>query len=162
MAPNSSILALKIPWAEEPMGCKGLDMTEHTYELVINLCVSNFCLPFTCFILQFSSSVMSNSLWAHGDYSTRGFPVHHQLLELAQTHVHWVSDAIQPSHPLSSPSPAFNFSKHQGLFQWVSCIKCPNIGASASVSVLYFINIASGMFFFFVVKFVCPPNIGSA
>ena len=50
-----------------------------------------------------------------------GFPVHHQLLELAQTHVHWVSDAIQPSHPLSSPSPpAFNLSQHQDLFKWVS------------------------------------------
>ena len=48
--------------------------------------------------------------------STPGFPVHHQLPELAQTHVHWVSDAIQPSHPLSSPSPpAFNISQHQGL-----------------------------------------------
>ena len=54
------------------------------------------------------------------DCSTPGLPVHHQLLELAQTHVHWVSDAIQPSHPLSSPSPAFNLSQHQGLFQWVS------------------------------------------
>ena len=49
-----------------------------------------------------------------------GFPVHHQLSELAQTHVHQVSDAIQPSHPLSSPSPAFNLSQHQGLFQGVS------------------------------------------
>ena len=48
-------------------------------------------------------------------------PVHHQFPELAQTQVHWVSDAIQPSHPLSSPSsPAFNLSQHQGLFQWVS------------------------------------------
>ena len=55
------------------------------------------------------------------DCSTPGFPVHHQLLELAQTHVHWVTDAIQPSHPLSSPSPpAFNLSQHQGLFKWVS------------------------------------------
>ena len=54
------------------------------------------------------------------DCSTPGFPGHHQLLELAQTHVHWVSDAIQPLHPLSSPSPpAFNLSQHQGLFQWV-------------------------------------------
>ena len=52
--------------------------------------------------------------------STPGFPVYHQLLELACTHVHWVSDAIQPSHPLSSSSPAFNLSQHQGLFQWVS------------------------------------------
>ena len=49
------------------------------------------------------------------------FPVHHQLTELAQTHVHWVSDAIQSSHLLSSPSLSiFNLSKHQGLFQWVS------------------------------------------
>ena len=55
------------------------------------------------------------------DCSTPGVPVHHQLPEFYQTHVHWVSDAIQPSHPLSSPShPAFNLSQHQGLFQWVS------------------------------------------
>ena len=55
------------------------------------------------------------------DCSMPGFPVHHQLPELTQTHVHWVSDDIQPSHPLSSPSsPAFNLSPHQGLFQWVS------------------------------------------
>ena len=51
------------------------------------------------------------------DCSTPGLPVHHQLPELAQTHVHWVGDAIQPSHPLSSPSPsAFSLSQHQGLF----------------------------------------------
>ena len=50
-----------------------------------------------------------------------GFPVFHHLLEFAQTHLHWVGDAIQPSHPLSSPSPpAFSVSQHQGLFQWVS------------------------------------------
>ena len=53
--------------------------------------------------------------------STPGFPVHHQLPELIQTHVHWVGDAIQPSHPLSSPCPpAFNHSQHRGLFKWVS------------------------------------------
>jgi len=52
------------------------------------------------------------------DCSTPGFPVHHQLPELAQTHVHRVGDAIQPSHPLSSPSPpALNLSQHQDLFQ---------------------------------------------
>ena len=57
------------------------------------------------------------------DCTTPGFLVHHQLPELAQTHVHWVSDAIQPSHPLSSPSPpAFNLSKHQSLYQWVSSL----------------------------------------
>ena len=53
--------------------------------------------------------------------SRPGLPVHHQLLELAQTYIHAISDAIQPSHPLSSPSPpAFNLSHNQGLFQWVS------------------------------------------
>ena len=52
--------------------------------------------------------------------SMPGFPVHHQLPELAQTIVHWVGHAIQPSHPLKSLSPpAFNLSQHQGLFQWV-------------------------------------------
>ena len=52
--------------------------------------------------------------------STSVFPVLHYFSEFAQTHVHWVGDAIQPSHPLSSPSPpAFNLSQHQGLFQWV-------------------------------------------
>ena len=52
------------------------------------------------------------------DCSMPGFPVHHQLLELAQTHVHPVGDAIQPSYPLPSPAhPAFNLSQYQGLFQ---------------------------------------------
>ena len=54
------------------------------------------------------------------DCSTLDFPVLHCLPEFAQSHVYWVNDAIQPSHPLSSPSPpAFNLSQHQGLFQWV-------------------------------------------
>ena len=55
------------------------------------------------------------------NHSTTGLPVHHQLPESTQTHVHWVGDAIQPSHPLSSSSPpALNLSQHQGLFKWVS------------------------------------------
>ena len=104
--------------------------------------------------VQFSHSVMSESLWPHGlqharppcpsptqlisdiqilfsclvmtlsnpvDCSMPGFPILHHLLELSQTHVHWVSDAIQPSYPLSSTSTsALNLSQHQGLFQWVS------------------------------------------
>ena len=73
------------------------------------------------------------------DYSTPGFPVHHQLLKFAQTHVHQVSDAIQPSHPLSFPSlPAFNLSQHQGLFQMSHLFASgsQSIGASASASVL--------------------------
>ena len=57
------------------------------------------------------------------DCSTPGFPVYHQLLELAQTPVHWAGDAIQPSHPLLPPSPpVFDLSQHQGLFQWVSSL----------------------------------------
>ena len=57
------------------------------------------------------------------DCSMPGFPVLNHLLKFAQIHVHWVGDAIQPSHPLSSPSPpAFNLSQHQGLFLWVSSL----------------------------------------
>ena len=57
------------------------------------------------------------------DCSTPGLPVHHQLLEFTQTHAHWVGDAIEPYHPLSSPSPpAFNLSQHQGLFRWLSSL----------------------------------------
>ena len=72
--------------------------------------------------VQFSSVTQScQTLCDPMDCSTPGFPVHHQLLEPTQTHVHRVSDAIQPSHPLLSPSPpAFNLSHHQGLFKWVS------------------------------------------
>ena len=67
--------------------------------------------------VQFSRSVVSDSLQPMS-CSTPGLPVHHQLLEFTQTHVHLVSDAIQPSHPLSSPSPpAPNPSQHQSLFQ---------------------------------------------
>ena len=72
--------------------------------------------------VQFSSvTQLCAALFNPMDCSTAGFPVHHQLPELAQTHVHRVCDAIQTSHPLSSPSPpSFNLSQHQGLFQWVS------------------------------------------
>ena len=73
-----------------------------------------------CF--QFSSVAQScPTLCDPMDCSTTGFPGHHQPPELAQAHVHPVSDAIPPSHPLSSPSPpALNLSQHQALFQWVS------------------------------------------
>ena len=67
-------------------------------------------------MLLFSCSVVSNSLQPHGWSSTPGFPVLHHLPELAQTHVHRVSDAIRPSRPLLSPSPpVFSLSQHQGL-----------------------------------------------
>ena len=67
--------------------------------------------------VQFSRSVMSDSLRPH-ESQHAGLPVHHQLPEFTETHVHRVNDAIQPSHPLSSPSPpAPNPSQHQSLFQ---------------------------------------------
>ena len=75
-----------------------------------------------CLWVQFSSVAQScPTLCNHMDCNMSGLPVHHQLPELAQTHVHRLGDAIQLFHPLSSPSlPTFNLSKHQGLFQWVS------------------------------------------
>ena len=72
----------------------------YQFSSVAQLCLT-LCDPMTC--------------------SMPGLPVHHQLTESTQTHVHWVGDAIQPSHPLSSPSPpALNLSQHQDLFKWVS------------------------------------------
>ena len=91
--------------------------------------------------IQFSS-VQSQScltLCNPMDWSTPAFPVHHQLPELAQTHVHWVGHAIQPSYPLLSPfPPVFNLSQHQDLFQMSQFFTSggQSIGVSASASVL--------------------------
>ena len=76
------------------------------------------------YLFQFSSVAQLCPTFCNPmDCSKPGLPVHHQLPEFTQTHVHWVGDAIQPSQPLSSPSPpAFNLSQHQGLFQWVSSL----------------------------------------
>ena len=77
-------------------------------------------------IVQFSSVAQScPTLRDTMDHSIPGLPVHRQLPESIQTHLHWLSDAIQPSHHLSSPSPSpsvFNLSQHQGLFKWVSSL----------------------------------------
>ena len=83
-------------------------------------------------MLLFSCSVVSNSLPPHGLQHAR-LP----YLSLSQTHVHWVDDAIQPSHPLSSPSPpALNLSQHLGLFQWVTSLYQLAKRTEASASVL--------------------------
>jgi len=90
---------------------KLLTFAKSTYSILV-------CAQFSS--VQFSRSVVSDSSWPH-ESSTPGLPVHHQLLEFTQTHVHRISDAIQSSHPLSSPSPpAPNPSQHQSLFQWVN------------------------------------------
>ena len=81
-----------------------------------SLCTYVFFVPCFCSVAQSCPTLCSPV-----NCSTLGFPVLHYLLESAQTHVHWVSDAIQPSHPLSPSSPpAFRLSQHQDLFQWVS------------------------------------------
>ena len=75
------------------------------------------CLKIPSLVQSFSQVQLFETPWT----GMPGFPVHHQFLELTQTHAHRVSDAIQPSHPLSSVSPpAFSLSQHQDLFQWVS------------------------------------------
>ena len=93
-----------------------------------------------CEVVQFSSlAQLCPTLCNPMNRSTPGLPVHHQLPEFTQTHVHWVGDALQPSHLLSSPSPpAFNLSQHQGLFKWVSSLHqvAEVLGVSASTSVL--------------------------
>ena len=95
-------------WLEEGEAWKMVELKDHQQLDMESICsVIQLCL----------------TLCDPMDWSTPGFPVHHQLLDLAQTHVHWVGDAIQPSHPLSSPSPpTFNLSQDLGPFQWVSSL----------------------------------------
>ena len=107
------------------------------------LCFSSFSMIIVVNICLVISSVQSVAqscltLWGPMNCSMPGFPVHHQPPELAQTHVHWVSDTIQPFHPLSSPSPpAFSLSQHQGLFQGPFFTSGgQTTGVSASTSVL--------------------------
>ena len=96
------------------------------WDLNLRACASVSCFGILAY-LSYQFSLVTQScltLCDPMDCSTPGLPVHHQLLEFTQTHVHWVGDAIQPSHPLLSPSPsAFNLSQQQGLFKWVSQIK---------------------------------------
>ena len=91
-------------------------------------------------VLNWSCSIAKScpTLWDPMDYSMPGIPVRHHFPEFAQTHVHWVSDAIQPSHPLLSPPlTALILSQHQRLFQWVGSFtsSAQSIGALASASV---------------------------
>ena len=132
MATHSSTLAWKIPWMKEPhrLQSMGSQRVGHNWATSLFLFFKkngifvqwNFRQKNMNSSVQFSPSVTSD-FCDPMECSAPGFPVHHQLPELAQTHVHHVSDAIQPSHPLSSPSPpAFNLSQHQGLSKWVSSL----------------------------------------
>ena len=144
MATHTSTLAWKIPRMEErdrlqPMGLQrvGHDWaTSHSLSIYIIYCTSHdtihksrndyaiaeFEIKAGNTNVQFSSvAQLCPTLCDPMKHSTPGLPVYHQLLEFTQTHVHRVGDAIQPSHPLLSPSPpALNPSQHQILFQWVN------------------------------------------
>ena len=131
MATHCSILAWKIPWQRSlagysPWDHKELDTPErltHTHmpctfssisDIFLKPCIYEFC----CCLCSIAKS--SLTLCDSMDCSTPGFPVFHYLPEFVPTHVHWISDAIQPSHSLSPASPpALNLSEHHGLFQWV-------------------------------------------
>ena len=94
---------------------------KESFKVNTTMGVDNFSfLPF--WILSLIVAQSCPTLCDPMDCSMPCFPVLHYLPEFAQTHVHWINDAIQWSHPLSSPSPAFNLPQHQGLFQWVSSL----------------------------------------
>ena len=132
---------LSRPWASLFTHCYSLASEQDTYQCCASLRLTmkgqrvgggpipgNPCPFLKIFgiilpLIQFSSvqSFSRVRLCDPMDCSTPGLPVHHQLPEFTETHVHWVRDAIKPSHPLSSPSPpALNLSQHQGLSKWVS------------------------------------------
>ena len=113
MATHSNTLAWKIPWTEEPGGLQSTGSQRVGHDWATSLYTLTY---------QFSSVTQSClTLCDPMNCSTPGLPVHHHLPEFTQTHIHLVSDAIQPAHPLSSPSPpAPNPSQHQSLFQWVN------------------------------------------
>ena len=132
MATHSSVLAWRIPGTREPGGLPsmrshrvGHDWSDLAAAVnnFISSCLKHRTLSSYC-VRKIRDQIVALScptLCDPMNCSTPGLPVHHQLPEFTQTHVHWVRDAIQPSHPLSSPSPpAPNPSQHQSLFQWVN------------------------------------------
>ena len=132
-----------IPWKEKGKIFWQKKWSAYFANVMYKLCIK---FPFMFIInltIQFSSvqfisvAQLCPTLCYPMNHSTPGLPVHHHLPEFTQTHVHRVHDAIQPSHPLSSPSPpAPNPSQHQGLFQWVNTshqvAKVTGVSASAS------------------------------
>ena len=119
MATHSNTLAWKIPWTEKPGRLQSMwsQRVGHNWATSLHFTSEG---PYPTLVTVHCSVTQSCWLCNSMDCSMPGFPVLHYLPEFAQTHVHWVSDAIQPSHPLLSPSSsALNLSQHQGLFQWV-------------------------------------------
>ena len=111
-----SLFRLAFPLYNMPLSIfRVFSCLNHFFSVMSNISLSD---------VQFSSVAQScPTLCDPMDCSTPGFPIHHQLPEFTQTHVHWIGDAIQLSHPLlSPPPPTFDLSQHQGLFQWVSSL----------------------------------------
>ena len=116
MAAHSSILAWEIPWTEEP----GKLQSMWSHKVGHNLATKEQLKQKLMIQCLRSVAKLCLTLWPYGLQHAR-LPVHHQLLEIAQTHVYWIGDAIKPSHLLLSPSlPSFDPSQHQSLFKWVS------------------------------------------
>ena len=127
MAIHCSVLAWRNPWTEDPGGLQvvGSQRVEYDWSVLAHTHVvlrHDMVCPIWYASVQFSLVAQScPTLCDPMNCSTPGLPVHHQLPEFTQTQVHQVSDPIQPSHPLLSPSPpASNPSQHQSLFQWVN------------------------------------------
>ena len=130
MATHSSILAWRIPWTDKPGGLQSMGLQESDTTEQLN----HHHLSLAAAAVEFTPKpvVVWSSLWNPMEGSTSGSPLLHRLPDFAQTCVHWVSDAIQTSHPLPpSSSLAFSLSQHQGLFQWISSLH--QVAASASV-----------------------------
>ena len=123
----SRVWLLEIPWTAAHQAPPSMGFSRQKYWSGVPLPSPFFCymfnnpsIPLIYILISSVQSLSQVLLYDPMDCCTPGFHVNHQLPEFTQTHVHWVSDAIQPSHPLSSPSPpAFNLYQHQGLFQWV-------------------------------------------
>ena len=128
LPPKSVSPLRKVEQASYPYLLKGRQNENHNHRKLIKLITWTTALSNSMKLWAMPCSVQFNSvaqscpaLCDSMNHSTPGLPVHHHLPEFTQTHVHRVGDAIQPSHPLSSPSPpAPNPSQHQGLFKWVN------------------------------------------
>ena len=121
----SQLFQLSKSYAVECLSINGIFKKLENFFCILKKAVSASFFPGVNAVLtNFRCSVqLCPTLCDPMDWNTLGLAVHQQLPDFTQTHVHWVSDAFQPSHPLSSPSPpAFNLSQHQGLFKWVSSL----------------------------------------
>ena len=119
LQPTRLLRPWDFPGKSTGVGCQIMVFTYLVFLKSFCMCLLTHCVNSSLYQL---SSVTQSCLTLCNtmDYSTPSLPVHHQLLELTQTHVHWVSDGIQSSHPPLAPSPpAFNPSQHKGFFQWV-------------------------------------------